>query len=225
LESKQLFTLIMSTGWMTQVAPMPDNPPFINGLTALHTDTGTFVSSDRDAILAWAMFSSLSLFSSTHCYLSVCLSVCLSGSFAASFVRYRSSFGTIQKRENNFRSSLEERTFYYTAGQRQDRSKSLEDWRWGKEEKNGGANEGRKAHHNHESSPAARRKKHTHTRTHAPCVDRRRKTYGTVDVGDGHKPFLSFFLSCVLPSSPNPLSSGRGHVRPCVRPSVGWRRR
>jgi hypothetical protein len=37
-----------------------------------------------------------------------------------------------------------------------------------------------------------------------------------------------FFLSCVLPSSPNPLSSttvkrslssGRGHVRPFVRPS------
>jgi hypothetical protein len=74
--------------------------------------------------------------------------------------------------------------------------------------------------------------KHTDGRTHAPCVDRRRKTYGGVDVGDGHKPFLSFFLSCVLPSSPNPLSStvksslssGRG-ARPSLRPSVGWRRR
>jgi hypothetical protein len=58
--SFKLNTLIMSTGWMTQVAPMPDKPPFRNGFTVLHTDTDTFVSSDRDAIFTCAI--SLCLF-------------------------------------------------------------------------------------------------------------------------------------------------------------------
>jgi hypothetical protein len=47
----------------------------------------------------------------------------------------------------------------------------------GREEKNGGANEGRKAHRNHESSATARRKTHTRTdaRTHLALIAARRR--------------------------------------------------
>jgi hypothetical protein len=234
LKSKQLFTLIMSTGWMTQVAPMPDKPPFINGLTALHTDTGTFVSSDRDAILAWAMFLSLSLslFSSTHCYLSVYLCISLDRLLARSF-----AIGRPLERSKSAKTTSDPVSKKGPSTTQQGKVKT-EANRW-RIEDGGERREERRRKRRPQSAPqprklcsTARRKTHTDGRTHAPCVDRRRKTYGGVDVGDSHKPFLSFFLSCVLPSSPNPLSStvksslssGRG-ARPSLRPSVGWRRR
>ncbi len=121
--------------------------------------------------------SSLSLSSPQHtAYLSVYLCVSLDRLLARSF-----AIGRPLERSKSAKTTSDPVSKKGPSTTQQGNVKT-EANRWriedgGREEKNGGANEGRKAHRNHESSATARRKTHTRTdaRTHLALIAARRR--------------------------------------------------